>query len=232
MTDLAQPANPSADAAEPLRRALELDIVLGRLRPRERLVEDELMARFGAKRHAVRAALAALDRAGLVTLRRHRGAAVREYGAEEIEELYAFRSALHALAVAAMPLPIAPEATAALAALADRHEGAVAEGRLADVILLNDAFHDALFALCGNRFLAASIGQLDRTSQPVRSRRIGDPALLRQAVAEHRAMIAAARAGERAGLAELCERHILPSKRLYLRDGPIGARPSDPPQDR
>ena len=64
--------------------------MLGRLRPRERLVEDELMARFGAKRHAVRAALAALDRAGLVTLRRHRGAAVREYGAEEIEELYAF----------------------------------------------------------------------------------------------------------------------------------------------
>ena len=34
--------------------ALEFDILFGRLKPRERLIEDVLMQRFGAKRHAVR----------------------------------------------------------------------------------------------------------------------------------------------------------------------------------
>ena len=57
------------------------DILFGRLLPRERLVEDDIIARTGATRHAVRAALQALARDGLVVHLPNRGAQVRGFTA-------------------------------------------------------------------------------------------------------------------------------------------------------
>ncbi|KDD54946.1 transcriptional regulator, GntR domain protein, partial [Bordetella bronchiseptica OSU553] len=51
MTLTALPADlPPADALDLAMEQLEEDIVFGRLFPRQRLTEDELMARFGLKR--------------------------------------------------------------------------------------------------------------------------------------------------------------------------------------
>ena len=57
--------------------------MLGRLHPRERLIEDELMRRFGVKRHVVRRGLADLERMGVVERVPNRGAMVRAYRADE-----------------------------------------------------------------------------------------------------------------------------------------------------
>ncbi|MBJ3774223.1 GntR family transcriptional regulator [Acuticoccus mangrovi] len=198
--------------------ALELEIVLGRLRPQVRLVEDELMLRFGAKRHVIRSALDALVAGGLVERRPHRGALVREYQADEVRELYAFRADLYRLAVAAMPLPFAPEVIAGLAAECTAHESAIAEGDLAAVIRHNDAFHHLFFAECGNRFVVEAVRRVDSASRAIRSYRVGDPVRLNQAAREHRELIAVAAEGDRARLAELAVRHILPSLHLYLDD--------------
>ena len=67
-------------AASALQRAvdiLEEEIVLGFLHPRERLVEDELLARFGLKRHVVRQVLIELEQMGLVERKRNVGALVK-----------------------------------------------------------------------------------------------------------------------------------------------------------
>ena len=45
------------DATRAIIKSLEHDIIFGRLHPRERLIEDELMERFSAKRHTIRTAL-------------------------------------------------------------------------------------------------------------------------------------------------------------------------------
>ena len=68
---------------------LEEDIVFGRLQPRERLIEEELAARFDAKRHVVRSAIVELQRLGLVERMANRGAVVRLYAATEVEEISA-----------------------------------------------------------------------------------------------------------------------------------------------
>lgn len=197
---------------------LELEVVLGRMRPRERLIEDDLMARFGAKRHVVRSALSELEKRGLIERRQNKGARVREYSRDEVKALYEFRSELHRLAVTKMPLPIPAAVVRRLETLASAHEEAVAEGQLAKVIALNNEFHDCLFDQCGNTFLAATIRQMAAATIAIRSYRIGDPALLTQAAREHREMIEAARFGRGEKLLELCTRHILPSRDLYLRD--------------
>ena len=211
-------ASSKSTALENVRKALELELVLGRLKPRERLIEDELMDRFDSKRHVIRSVLAELESNGLVERRPNKGAVVKEYSREEVEEIYDFRADLHRLAVARMSLPFPIKVLKNLRGLADRHEKAIARRDLAEVILCNNAFHDLLFDQCGNRFLAESIRQLGSTANAIRSYRVNEPDLLRQAAAEHRMMIEAIENGDLEGLSELSVRHIMPSKEIYLRN--------------
>src|SRR5258708_16196425 len=57
---------PSDAGVSVISARLEEDIVLGRLQPRERLVEQDLADRFGTHRAAVRQALFDLDKTGLI----------------------------------------------------------------------------------------------------------------------------------------------------------------------
>src|SRR3546814_9227815 len=77
-------------------RVLEEDIVLGSLHPRERLIEDDLIRRFGFKRHAAREVLAELARRGLVERRKNFGSEVRAFEPQEVAELYQLRELLEA----------------------------------------------------------------------------------------------------------------------------------------
>src|SRR5690625_2788719 len=92
----------SADLAD----RLEEEIVLGRRYPRERLVEDELMARWAAKRHAVRSALRELETRGLVERKPNAGAFVKAYTAAEVRELYAVREILEVSAARLIGFPL------------------------------------------------------------------------------------------------------------------------------
>jgi DNA-binding GntR family transcriptional regulator len=84
----------SADGYEDLRQA----IVSGELLPGERLLEEDLSARLGLGRGAVRMALVRLEHDGLVERERHRGARVRRVSANEAVEILEARAALEGLA--------------------------------------------------------------------------------------------------------------------------------------
>jgi DNA-binding GntR family transcriptional regulator len=83
-----------ADGYEELRAA----IVSGELLPGERLLEEELSARLGLGRAAVRMALVRLEHDGLVQRERHRGATVRRVSVSEAVEILEARAALEGLA--------------------------------------------------------------------------------------------------------------------------------------
>ena len=198
-------------------RAIEEDIIFGRLRPRERLVEDDLIERLGGTRHTVRQALVELERLGIVRRERNRGATVRDFSPEEVEDIYAMRELLHRHAATLIPLPAPRPLLSALVDLHERHRRAAALGDLGAVYRLNNAFHATLFEACGNRYLSDAIAHYAWLAHAIRSYRIADPDLLAQAVREHHAMIDALRAGDRASLERLVVAHIMPSKHAYLR---------------
>jgi DNA-binding GntR family transcriptional regulator len=83
-----------ADGYEELRKA----IVSGELLPGERLLEEDLSARLGLGRAAVRTALVRLEHDGLVQRERHRGATVRRVSESEAVEILEARAALEGLA--------------------------------------------------------------------------------------------------------------------------------------
>lgn len=193
------------------------DILFGRLLPRERIVEDDVIAGSGATRHAVRAALQALARDGLVVHTPNRGAQVRSFSPTEVEDITAVREILHAEAARRIPLPAAPDLLANLTAIEMAHSAAVERGDLSRIHAENERFHEALFTACGNHHLVATIRDHARLSLPFRCHAMADPALARQARDEHRAMLAALRNRDQEALVLLCVNHTGFAKRAYGR---------------
>lgn len=203
-------------AAQWVAAQLEEDIVLGRLHPRERLVEDELMARFDAKRHVVREALASLEYVGLVERRRNVGACVRAFCSREVMQLYGLRALLEVEAVRQITFPVAQEAVQALQAIQCQHDAAVQEGNAREVFRINLLFHRALFALSGNETLVQAIEEYARQTYAIRFAGLVADTYRRQAQHEHWQMIDALRQGDGAALQALCAEHLLPSRDAYL----------------
>jgi DNA-binding transcriptional regulator YhcF (GntR family) len=99
----------SLDTIDPLEHvvaALQEDIVLGRLAPGARLVEEELAERVNIKRHVLRQAFVELERYGLIERRRNRGALVRQLSLDDVTQIYAVREILERAAAAQIPLPL------------------------------------------------------------------------------------------------------------------------------
>jgi len=206
-----------ADAVQALVGRISEEILFGRLLPRERLVEDDIIARTGATRHAVRAALQALVRDGLVVHVPNRGAQVRSFSAAEVEEITEVREVLHAEAARRIPMPTPPDLLTALTTIEAAHAAAVEYGDLSAIHAENDRFHETLFAACGNQHLAATIRDHARLSLAFRCHAMADPALAQRARDEHRAMLEALRQGDREGFVRLCVGHTSFAKRAYGR---------------
>lgn len=196
--------------------SLEEDIVFGYLHPRERLVEDQLIERFAAKRHVIRDALLELERIGLVERKTNRGASVRDLTPNEVEQIYQVRHILESAAAAVMPLPASAEIIAQLSRIQAEHDAACEKAETRRVFRLNIEFHRALFAGCGNAYLASAIEEFGQKSHGIRSYSIANPNYLDKARAEHRAIIHALQAGDRDKLVRLFQEHIDAAKVAYL----------------
>lgn len=195
---------------------LEEDIVFGRLHPRERLIEDDLMQRFGIKRYVAREVLAALDRMGLIERRRNVGALVRSFAPKEVAELYALRVLLETEAVRLIPLPVPETSLEKLIAIQRQHDEAVRAKSLPRVFRANLAFHQALFELTGNETLQRAIAEYARQTHSIRFSAMVSGEYRERARREHWQIIEALRAGDRDGLVSLCSEHLPPSRDAYL----------------
>ncbi len=208
---------PEADALKVVISTLEEDIVLGRLHPRERLIEDDLIARFNVKRHVVRTALAELERMGIVERIPNRGALVRIYGADEIDQLYVLRNLLETQAARLIPLPLPDTDLADLKRVQAVHDAAVDAHDLGRVFHANVTFHRTLFAKAGNPYLVGAINDFALRTHGIRFYCLAYPGYLAAARREHWEMIRAIEACDRRTLVALCRRHLRASRRCYER---------------
>ncbi|MFD4838901.1 GntR family transcriptional regulator [Achromobacter sp. NPDC058515] len=204
------------DATQTAVAILEEDIVFGRLHPRERLTEDDLMARFAMKRHAVRQVLAELELLGVVEKKRNVGAVVRAFSVREVMELYALREVLEVHAARQMPLPVPEARLAALVAVQREHDAAVADGDARRVFRSNQRFHREFFGLLDNAVLGQAIEEYARRTHPIRFGSLVAAGHRERARQEHWTMIQALRDGDRDALMTVCREHLLPSRDAYL----------------
>jgi len=196
--------------------ALHEDIVLGRLAPGARLVEEELADRLKTKRHVLRQAFVELERFGLIERRRNRGALVRQLTLDDVTQIYAVREILERAAASQIPLPLERSKLARIEAAQRKHDEAIARLDAKAVFRANFDFHMSLFAACGNPYLAAAIDDFRQKTHVVWSYAIVKPEYFRNAQREHRAMLKAIRERDRKSLVDLCAHHLDISRNAYV----------------
>lgn len=194
---------------------LENDIIFGLYAPGTRIIEDSVMDRYDAKRHAVRNAFAALETRGLLIRRPNRGVEVVDFTPDEVDALYDVRIVLETAASARTPLPCAPDVIARLETIARKHEAAVAQKDFRAVFWLNLEFHELQYACCGNPRLARLIGNHARVAQPIRVVKYDDAAHMKTVVAQHFAIIDALRGTCGKALVDAVHAHLPASAEAY-----------------
>jgi DNA-binding GntR family transcriptional regulator len=200
--------------AIPLRTAAVLDaikhaILAGQLKPGHSLVEAELAQALGVSKTPVREALKTLAGAGLVTMSPYRGASVRVIDSETAHAIYDLRLLLEPEAVrrsADAPDPASSSGhwDAARQAL-ERADAASGE---AERSLANREFHRALYLDCGNPLLIGVLDDLRDQTALVSAAAWQQQPSWRQEAGEHRAILAAAAAGDAAAAGQLLAAHI------------------------
>ena len=141
-----------APRADGLYERLRADIVSGRLRPNQRLVETRLAAELETSRTPVRETLQRLALDGLV-VRRREGWVVHEHTAEEITAIYEVRAALEGYAAALAAERAAEHELAALDGIYPA-EGAACALPPHEQVELNERFHDGVIDAARNPRLA------------------------------------------------------------------------------
>ncbi len=130
------PEHESADVQSGDTRAIDLvgvleeQIALGQVAPCARLVEEEIAKRYQVKRYTVRQALSDLETMGVVVIHPNRGASVRDYTVQEVEQLYVVRTLIEQHAAELMPLPADRKVIGVLRKIHARHSAAVEKGDL------------------------------------------------------------------------------------------------------
>jgi DNA-binding GntR family transcriptional regulator len=81
----------------------------GRLKPRERLIEDDIARQLGCSRGPLREAVLRLERDGLIVITARRGTFIRDISQEEVEVLFSMRGKLEGLCVRYMREQMTPE---------------------------------------------------------------------------------------------------------------------------
>jgi phosphonate utilization transcriptional regulator len=159
--------SPRADHADALRllrsqsltslvqRELEHRILSGKLRPGDKLNEEDIASSLDVSRGPVREAFRALESAGLLRLEKNRGVFVREVSIAEADEIYEVRAGLDELIGRLLAERIRPPEVAELKDLLKRMQQAARARDVEAYYPLNVRFHDRMAELAGNRTLLA-----------------------------------------------------------------------------
>lgn len=192
------------DRAAATLRAAILD---GELRPGQRVNQEAWAGRARVSLIPLREALRALAGEGLVTYRPRRGYAVTQLDLAELEEVYRLRTLLETDALRRG----VGRATAAdlrlLETTADACAAAATTGDVAGQLSANRRFHDRLHALAGSRPAARLIDLLWDSTEAYRALYYGLPGEAAESDRAHRAIIAAAAAGNAEQVVALQDAH-------------------------
>ncbi|WP_461157225.1 GntR family transcriptional regulator [Saccharopolyspora tripterygii] len=208
---------PEDEARVPLRDQvhdeLQARISDGRLRPGDRIFEQELAIEFGISRVPVREAIRMLQSGGMVEVRpRRRGVFVRSLDRQQLVELFDVREALEALAARLAAERCDSADVEHLGELATRAREALDSADTDAMSEANTEFHDKLVAVSRNDLLASML-------EPLHGRLA---ALFRlnlepeRVCGEHEELYAAIASGDAERAATIAQSHVRASRAMVL----------------
>ncbi len=192
----------SEQAYQQLRRM----IVRLEFAPGDVLREDELRRRLGIGRTPIREALQRLAREHFVSVIPRRGMLVAGIDVSELSTLFETRMVLEPYAARLAAARGGDEHWAQMEeALARTTTATLDPGQLLEI---DRRCHELMWEAAGNRFLLDTLDMLYAQSDRLWHLYLADVGDMDHAVGEHRAILAALRAGDGAAAAELVEAHV------------------------
>jgi DNA-binding GntR family transcriptional regulator len=182
---------PEQSLVEKIRLHLEEQIIAGRLKPRQRLVEEDIARELSASRSPLREALRLLEREGLVTSTRGKGARVADLTTAEVEDVYAIRSRLGGLLFALAAQHIDADGLSRLEHTVDEMARVTEEGDVHRYFLLDLKFEEIVEGACHNAKLVGTWRNLGRSILRFRYFSLLPPGRLRASLDYHRQLVAA-----------------------------------------
>lgn len=200
----------AANRAEPMTQAV-LDLILsGDFESGEWLREEEIARSLGVSRTPVRDALRELAGTGVVVIQQHRGARVRSYSPENIEEIYRTRALVESTVTAAAVPFFSESQVDHLKSIADEmrreyeHSSSVS-----NVGRLNREFHACIFANSGDHPLAATANNLLIPMIVTRVMHSYEPVRFQRSLDEHDDLIEAIQRRDSEWAEAIMRSHIL-----------------------
>ncbi len=183
-------------AQEAVLAELRRLITAGQLRPGQQIVQDALAVQFGVSRVPLREALKILEGEGQVTYVAHRGYFVTELSLSDLIEVYRIREILEAEAVSiAVPQMTAED----IHRLEEAERDVRAAADIADVVAMTSAnrrLHFAILDACALPRLVWLIRLLWDATEVYRSVYYNEAHNREMVDSEHRALVAAVKAGD------------------------------------
>jgi DNA-binding GntR family transcriptional regulator len=217
--------------ADDIALALEQAILAGEFAPGTVLRQEQLSERFEVSRTPIREALRRLAALGLVSFEPNRGVRVRTLTTGELREAFLVRAELESLATELAVPRFTDETVSELEAVEDRFAALTDEVRrrrdelsgrepiVGDWVRANHAFHDVIYRVAAHPLVERLAKSARFSGSAVWTP--SDPQALdelyRSNESQHRAIIAAIKAGSAAGARALAREHVLASGNLLAR---------------
>jgi DNA-binding GntR family transcriptional regulator len=195
-------------STERIRITLADEIVRGMIGPGVTLDETSLAERFAVSRTPVREAIRQLEAIGFVEARPHRGAVVPHFTPERLNEMFMVMAELEALC-AKMAAQNMPDGEAAK--LTEAHEHCRNRAEADDVpgyYEANAHFHEIIYGLSGNSFLADVTRSVRNRLQPFRRAQFSSSGRIHRSIEEHAAIVQAILSRDAEAAARLARDHI------------------------
>lgn len=192
-------------------------ILIGELKPGERLMEIHLADRLGVSRTPIREAIHKLEREGLVTIIPRRGAEVSQITEKSMNDVLEVRRALDALCVELACERITEEGIKNLKTACDNFEQCVRTGDSKKIAQADVALHDIIVQATGNQRLIQLVNNLSEQMYRYRFEYIKDSSQHKTLVDEHRIIYQSIVRKDKKTAADAARTHIDNQEKAIIR---------------
>jgi DNA-binding GntR family transcriptional regulator len=203
-------------------KTLEDMIVKGKLKPGQKVKEQEISTRLGISRPPLREAFKILEAEGLIRREPRRGVFVSELKEVDIWEIYTLKLALYTLGVTLAIDKISDGEVEKLEKVVAQMENSVRGGRGPDVMKyeeLNNLFHDMTATIAGHTRLKKMQQSLNNQIKRIAYRSFSDRKHLEMSCTYHKKILGAIKAKDKPRAEELTREHILRGLEVQERIG-------------
>ena len=201
-----------ASSAEPIARRLvdwlRHAIVTMRIRPGEKLSEQDLARRFGVSRQPVREAFIKLAESGLVRVLPQRGTLVVKISVEAVADARFVREAIECAVVREAARRAVARALDDVRARLDDAARALAAGDQEHFFALDEEFHQRLAAAAGRPNSWSVVEEQKAQMDRVRYLDMSDAIPMKTVMAQHLAILAAVESGDVRAAEDAMRQHL------------------------